>query len=69
MADEKRREKSDPTVTSKSVSEGYQEDRGSHPIRPLAEQTYAAENVEYADNEDKPDPTTVAQVEVGPNKP
>jgi hypothetical protein len=77
MADApKRQEKSDPTVKGDPAPWGaYQEDRGNHPIRPLSEQTYAAQNIEYVDNPNKPDPTTIAQVEKGtevgetPNKP
>jgi hypothetical protein len=66
MADDtpKRREKADPTIKS-DVGGGYQEDRGNHPIRPLEDQTHSATNIEYADNPDKPDPTTIAQVEKG----
>ena len=39
---------------------------GWHPIRPLADQDWAAVNKQYRDlsNDEKPDPSTVAQVEV-----
>jgi hypothetical protein len=53
-------EKKDPTVTSK-VSES---DSGAHPARPVSEADDAAVNKKYADNPDKPDPSTVAQIEV-----
>jgi hypothetical protein len=58
------REKADPTIKQGGVVASYPE--GTHPIRPLKEQTYAAVNKEYKDmpDEDKPDPSTVAQYEV-----
>lgn len=51
-------------VSSDSVWTGAPE--GSHPIRPLAEQDWAAVNKQYRDMPDdqKPDPSTVAQLEV-----
>ncbi len=55
--------KPDPTVKSGSAPE-YPE--GSHPIAPLADQDWSAQNKEYRENPDKPDPTTVAQVEIVP---
>lgn len=63
--------KNDPTVSSSSVrkdNDGYPE--GTHPIRPLAEQDLAAVNKEYRDlpDSEKPDPSTVAQVEVRPDE-
>lgn len=56
--------KKDPTISSRSVerSPGYPE--GTHPARPASEVTHSAANKQYRDNPDKPDPTTVAQVEV-----
>lgn len=53
--------KSDPTVKSSSKSDPAE---GAHPARPVSEADDAAVNKKYADNPDKPDPTTVAQVEV-----
>lgn len=55
------KKKDDPTVTSEATAEFPD---GAHPARPLSEVTGSAENRKYADNPDKPDPTTVAQVEV-----
>ena len=37
---------------------------GTHPAPAPSETTFAAENKKYADMPDKPDPTTVAQVEI-----
>ena len=54
--------KSDPTVKSTPTGPDYPE--GTHPLRPLSEQVDAATNKSYKDNPDKPDPTTIAQVEV-----
>lgn len=41
---------------------------GSHPIRPLSEQDWAAENLEYREMPDrlKPDPSTVAEIQILP---
>ena len=76
MADDKhqqsstppRREKQDPTISSRSVAAGYPE--GTHPARKASEVTHSATNLKYSDMEDKPDPTTVAQtVEIPPEFP
>lgn len=56
------REKADPTIRIEGVVAEYPE--GSHPIAPLAEQHYSAVNKEYGPMEDKPDPSTVANVEL-----
>jgi hypothetical protein len=53
--------KNDPTVTSDATADAPE---GSHPARPVDEAADAASNKKYKDNPDKPDPTTVAQVEV-----
>ncbi len=68
MADEKKggpnlTGKQDPTIKT-SGGETYPE--GTHPLHPLAEQDWAAVNVKHEDNPDKPDPSTVAQIEVVP---
>lgn len=60
MADRKK----DPTVTSDVGGDAYPE--GTHPARPVSETTFAAEKREYKDNPDKPDPSSIAQVEVVP---
>lgn len=54
--------KSDPTVTSATTGDAYPE--GTHPARPASEVEHAADRRTYKDNPDKPDPTTIAQVEV-----
>lgn len=66
MAEKKSPEK-DPTISTGSVQEGYPD--GTHPLHPLAEQHYAAANKEYRDmpDDEKPDPSSVAQVEVLPD--
>lgn len=59
------REKSDPTVRNlKGGAPEYPE--GTHPIKAASETTHSATNIEYQDmpEKDKPDPTTVAQVQV-----
>ncbi len=53
-------EKSDPTVTSSKAEPS----EGSHELRPLEETTDAASNLRYEEAKDKPDPTTVAQVQI-----
>lgn len=52
--------KKDPTVTSDLAGVEYPE--GTHPLRPVSETTFAAENITYKDNPDKPDPSTIAQI-------
>jgi hypothetical protein len=49
--------KADPTITSNKTGPAYPE--GTHPVRAPS----GPERV-YKDNADKPDPSTVAQVEV-----
>lgn len=56
--------KKDPTVTSASAGDGYPE--GTHPARPIDEADHSATQKKYKDNPDKPDPSTVAQVEEVP---
>jgi hypothetical protein len=53
-------EKKDPTVTSKSAEPSP----GAHPALPVEQADDAAVNKKYADNPDKPDPSTIAQIEV-----
>lgn len=59
-------EKADPTIRTAGVVAEYPE--GSHPIAPLAEQDYAAVNKTYGEMQAKPDPSTVANVEVRPDE-
>ena len=54
--------KQDPTITSETVGPAYPE--GTHPPRPLSETTHAAVNKKYADNPDKPDPSSVSNIEI-----
>ncbi len=54
--------KSDPTIKSGVRSPEYPE--GTHPLRPVAEVTDSALRIKYADNPDKPDPSSVAQIQV-----
>jgi hypothetical protein len=58
MADKK----SDPTI--KSTTGGPEYPEGTHPARPASEVTHSASNWEYKDNPDKPDATSIAQVQV-----
>lgn len=55
----------DPTVKSARSAPSDALD-GVHPARPISEADDAAVNKSYKDNPDKPDPSTVAQVEVLP---
>ena len=57
--------KSDPTIKSGAASDPYPE--GTHPARPASETEHAASKLKYADNPDKPDPTTVAQIQEVPD--
>lgn len=52
--------KEDPTVTSDAGGDAYPE--GTHPARPVSEVTTSADRITYADNPDKPDPSSVAQI-------
>jgi hypothetical protein len=60
------KKKADPTVTSELTGPEYPE--GTHPALPASEVTYSADKREYKDNPDKPDPTSIAQVEVLPEE-
>lgn len=53
--------KKDPTVTGAATGPAYPE--GTHPARPASE-TFHGQPRDYRDNPDKPDPTSIAQVEV-----
>lgn len=59
MADKKQ---DDPVIKSGTVGPEYPE--GTHPLRPLETVSDSASNLKYADNPDKPDPSTVAQIQV-----
>lgn len=61
MADKKK----DPTITSDATSPDFPE--GTHPALPASETEHAASKLKYSDNPDKPDPTTVAQVQDVPD--
>lgn len=53
----------DPVISTESVvGDGYPE--GTHPARPVDEVTLSASRFEYREMEDKPDPSTVAQVQI-----
>jgi hypothetical protein len=49
----------DPTITS---SESIENDGSTHPARPASEVTHSADRLEYRDNPDKPDESSVAQL-------
>jgi hypothetical protein len=55
-------QKKDPTVTSASTGDAYPE--GTHPAVSVSEGADSADEKKYAENPDKPDPTSIAQVEV-----
>ena len=59
----------DPTVTSATTAPEYPE--GTHPAVSISEGADAASSLQYRDMPDdlKPDPTTVAQEQVLPDKP
>lgn len=56
--------KNDPTVTGSVSGPEYPE--GTHPARDASEVTHSAENLRYEDmpDEQKPSPTSIAQVQV-----
>jgi hypothetical protein len=54
--------KKDPTVTGATTGAAYPD--GTHPARPASEVTHSATNINYRDNPEKPDRTSVAQIEV-----
>lgn len=54
------KKKTDPTVTSEMAGAEYPE--GTHPLRPADETTFSADRIEYSENPDKPDSSSVAQV-------
>jgi hypothetical protein len=56
------KETRDPTISSGSTDTAQAD--GTHPARAASEVTHAAAKKEYRDNPDKPDRTTVAQLEV-----
>lgn len=56
----------DPTVTSELAGPEYPE--GTHPALPASEVTHSADKREYKDNPDKPDATSIGQVEVLPEE-
>jgi hypothetical protein len=58
MADKKSKS-DDPTVRGAGGPE-YPE--GTHPVRSASEVTHSADRIEYRDNPDKPDPSSIAQV-------
>ena len=58
-------DKKDPTVRSGSSPSSATD--GVHPAVPVSEGADAAANKEFKDNPDKPDPTSIAQVEVVPD--
>jgi hypothetical protein len=60
------KKKDDPTVTSDLTGPEYPE--GTHPARPASEVTHAADGRSYEDNPDKPDASSIAQVEVLPEE-
>jgi hypothetical protein len=53
--------KAPEVVTGEPIGPAYPE--GTHPARPVSE-TYHGQPREYRDNPDKPDPTSIAQIEV-----
>jgi len=57
--------KKDPTITSDVTGGAYPE--GTHPARPASE-TEHGKPKEYVDNPAKPDPTSIAQIEVLPDE-
>jgi hypothetical protein len=64
---EKKDAPKDPTIRTDAPAEPAE---GAHELAPLSEQYWSAENKEYRDMPEdmKPDPTTVAQVEVRPDE-
>lgn len=62
MAESKKKAPVDPVISSDSEAVEYPE--GTHAALPASEVTHAAAALKYEDCADKPDPTTVAQVQV-----
>jgi hypothetical protein len=52
--------RSDPTITSKVTGPEYPE--GTHPARSPVDVTHSVEKIDYRENPDKPDKTSVAQL-------
>lgn len=65
MAETKKAAPADPTVRSGAIGPEFPE--GTHPAR-LASETTHGQPADYKDNPDKPDPTSIAQVEVLPDE-
>lgn len=53
---------SDPTITSSSRAAGDPYPEGTHPARPASEVHHSVTRIDYRENPDKPDKTSVAQV-------
>lgn len=51
----------DPVISTESV-QAESSDGGTHPARPVSEVSHNADRIEYRDNPDKPDESTVAQL-------
>jgi hypothetical protein len=52
----------DPTISSAKMAAGDPYPEGTHPARPASEVHHSAERIDYRENPDKPDKTSVAQV-------
>lgn len=54
--------KGDPTISTASMAAGDPYPEGTHPARPVSEVTHSADKINYRENEDKPDASSIAQV-------
>lgn len=60
MADKKKQD--DPTITTSVAGADYPE--GTHPVRSPSQTEHSPDRLRYEDAKDKPDPSTVAQVQI-----
>lgn len=65
MAAPKKQPAEDPTISTESIS-GEEYPEGTHPAAAPDAQHFSVDRFEYRDNPDKPDPSSVAQVQVVP---
>ncbi len=55
--------KADAVISTDDIEEGPVYPEGTHPARPASEVEHSADKFSYRDNPDKPDASSVAQIE------
>lgn len=60
--------KNDPTISSETAEKAPAYPEGTHPARTPSETDFAPGRFEYKDNPDKPDASSIAQIEVIPDE-